>query len=329
MWLVMRRRWVVIAIAVVLVAAAVVIPTASSVGSSAPGNLVRAQAEAARLLGLLHVPSGAVERSNPPAYGGRGVLGAPGYDEATPNLVDDHHWWTVRGKAKQVLAYVIRRLPRGAKKLMSGSGGPRPVYYQKAFSLPPILGVLAERVLAVTVVQLNARTTAVRTDGEAVWITPRPASEKVPTGVQETDITSKAFMSGSPILAVKVTDRPQVQRIVSWINAMGIGQPGTINCPMLGGPTVTFVFRLAGGNEVARASGMDFDGTSGACNAIALNIRGRSEPPLIGGNFYKRVARLLGVRLGRSPMSSHRVTVLDALSANGIDGVVPRLVSWR
>jgi len=317
------RRRVLAAFAAVCVALGVAIPvaTSASAGAGAAANLARARTEAARLLGLLHLPPGAVELSSAPAFGGKGVLGVPGYDEATPNLVDAHHWWTVKGNAKQVLAYVTARVPRGAKSYGAGSGGPRPVYHVQTFALAPIPGLLSERVLSVTVVQLNRTTTAIRTDGEAVWITPRPASERVPAGVREIDIASTAFMSRSPILALRVTEVPEVRQLVKWINAMPTAQPGSISCPSLAGPTVTFMFRAAAGNAVARASGMYFDGTSGQCNPIQLWIHGQRQTPLIGGDFYGRVERLLGVRFERSSMSSRRVTVLDVLTANSVDGV--------
>lgn len=322
MWRVSKRRWTTVAIVAVLAAAAVVIPIASSAGDTTPGNLLRARSEASRLLGLLHVPPGAVQHSSAPAFGGRrGVLGSPGYDEATPNLVDAHHFWTVRGSASRVLAYVAAHRPWGSKWFTSGSGSPPPGYHMTAFSLPPIPGVLAERVVAVSVVQLNSTTTVMRTDGEAVWVTPRPASEKVPAGVQEIDVSSTAFMSGARVLAVSVTDPAQVQRIVGWINAMGLAQPGSFNCPSLNGPTVTFVFRAAGGKVLARASGMDFDGSADECSAIALSIGGRSQPPLVGANFYARVQRLLGVRFDKGAMSSRHLAVLDVLGGDGIDGV--------
>lgn len=290
MWL-MSRRWLFV---VVLAALAVAIPVTSSSGASVPSNLMRARQEAARLLALLHVPPGAVELAAEPKGDG-GVLRVPGYDEATPNLVDVHRWWTVQGKATNVLAYVAARLPRAAKWYVSGSGGPRPVYYMKGFALPPIPGVMAQRVLAVSVVQLTSTTTAIRTDGEVVWIIPRPASEKLSTTVHEIDITS-AYPGRPPLVAVSVVG-PAAKRIVKWINALGVAQPGTINCPALPlGPFVRFVFRTSRGTTVAHGSVLDFDGTSGECNAIDLSIHGRQRMPLIGGNLLERLQRLLGVR---------------------------------
>jgi len=66
-------------------------------------------------------------------------------------------------------------------------------------ALAPIAGVLSERVLAVTVVQLNHNTTGVRTDGEAVRILPRPAWERISGGVRRVIVAARgATASGSP-----------------------------------------------------------------------------------------------------------------------------------
>jgi hypothetical protein len=306
---------------------AVAIPLASSAGANDPGNLARARTEATRLLGLLQVPPDAVAVSAGP----HGASGVPGYDEATPNLVDAHQWWKVHGEAGRVLAYVTSHLPRGARWFMTESGGPAPESRTESYKLPPVAGVLSERVLSVSVVQLTSTTTWVRTDGEAVWIVPRPAGEKVPSGVHEIGITS-AYPGKSAIATLSVTDPAKVEQIVLWINELGIGQPRTINCPVLGGPTVTFAFHGAGGGLLARASGMDFEGTSGECNPISFSIRARPEPALIGGNFFGRVQRLLGVnlesgkstqrqRVSRQTTSSQRPAVLDVLHADGIAGI--------
>jgi hypothetical protein len=329
MWPV-SRRWRYAGVAAVLVAVAVAIPVARSAGATAAGNLGRARTEAARLLTLLHVPPGAVELTSEPR-----VLRAPSFEQATPNLVDAHHWWSLHGEATSVLAYVTARLPRGAQQFVSGSGGFAPVYRMKAFLLAPLAGVLSERVLAVSVAQVSPSTTVVRTDGEAVWVVPRPASEQLPARIDEIDITSRSFTTQAQIVSLKVTNGAQIGQIVKSVNAMAIAQPGVINCPLLDGPTVTLVFRTAGGRQVARASGMDSDGTSGACNALDLRLGGRSEPPLVG-DLFDRMQRLLGGRFERSgqasgglggtpvmapPRPADRVRTLDALRGDGIGGL--------
>jgi len=92
-------------------------------------------------------------------------------------------------------------------------------------------------VLAVSVVQVSPSITILRTDGEAVWVVPRPASEQLPTGIDEIDITSTAFMTQAPIVSLKVTNGAEVRQIVKWVNAMAIVQPEVIACPLLDGPT--------------------------------------------------------------------------------------------
>ena len=59
----------------------------------------------------------------------------------------------------------------------------------ETFSLPPVAGVLTQRLLGVTAVPLADGATAVRTDGEAVWLTPRPRWERIPAGVRSVVLT--------------------------------------------------------------------------------------------------------------------------------------------
>ncbi len=59
-----RRRWLASALAA-LVAAAVAADV--SAGATSAGNLARAQSEAARLLGLLKLPSGAIASAREPS----------------------------------------------------------------------------------------------------------------------------------------------------------------------------------------------------------------------------------------------------------------------
>src|SRR5580700_8023652 len=95
-----RRLWAIGwlgGLVALLVGVSGAIATDSS-GGSAAGNLGAARAEAPRLLSLLRLPSDASSSAGEPA-GDHGVLARPGYDEATPNLVDAYGWWTVPGSS--------------------------------------------------------------------------------------------------------------------------------------------------------------------------------------------------------------------------------------
>jgi hypothetical protein len=119
------------------------------------------------------------------------VLAEPGYDAATPNLVEAHAWWTIHARPDAVLAYVRAHLPPDATASSTSSGNVAPGFASDTYQLPPIAGILSERVVAVAVVRLPDGVTAVRTDGEAVWITPRPAWELIPAHVDTVTFTAR------------------------------------------------------------------------------------------------------------------------------------------
>jgi hypothetical protein len=116
--------------------------------------------------------------------------------------------------------------------------------------------VLSERVLAVTVVQLSANTTAVRTDGEALWLTVRPAWEMIPAGVRSVTFTaSGATYSGTPGPPSKPVTLTggRARRLVDFINGLELTQPGTSSCPESFDTSVHLRFADSTGAIVARA----------------------------------------------------------------------------
>src|SRR5579875_2394325 len=315
-----RPRRLVPVSAAVIGGLAVALALVGSAGASNTSNQLRARQEAARLLGLLRPPPGAVALTREPR-GDHGALAQPGYDEVTPNLVDDHRWWMVGGRATRVLAYVSAHLPRGAAPSPPGRSARGAGYAAaESFALPPLPGVLDQRVLSVTVVQLTATETGVRTDGEAVWVSLRPASERLPASVREIVITRVSPGEPSGLVA-RVRDPAKVGRIVAWLNALGIAQPGTMSCPAFGFPLIRFAFRTGTGEPIAGAS-VYAGGPSGQCNPIELSLRGRRQPPLVGAGFLARVERLLGVGLTAAdaavPRASARTRALDVLGPDGI-----------
>jgi hypothetical protein len=265
---------------------------------SATGNRARASAEAAVLLGELALPAGAVASASEPAGDG-GVLARPSYDEATPNLVDAHAWWTVPGSAADVLAYVAAYLPPGAKFSGSSAGNAGPGFKSENFALAAVPGVLSERVLAVTVVQLTSTTTAVRTDGEAVWITPRPVWEQIPPSSRSVIFTARGVTTGGregPTSAPRMLTGVRARRLIAFIDALGLVQPGARPCPAGIPVSVQLRFFAAGGGKpVARA----VEEPTG-CAFVTLTVGGRAGPALTD---YPSVTVELE-RLGAIPVCS-------------------------
>jgi hypothetical protein len=299
------------------------VPGARAAGS-ASANRASATAEAARLLGLIALPPGAVRSGTEPT-GDQGTLREPTDDEATPNLVDASAWWTTRASPQAVLAYVAAHLPHGAKSSgnSSSSGPPGTVPTEsETFALSPLAGVLAERVLGVTVAPLADGFTAIRTDGEAVWLTPRPAWEQIPSGVERVVFTARGA-DGQGRLGPSSTPRTlrgaRARRLVSVLNAAEVGQPGFRSCPLGFDEWVSLRFLTDGGRTLARAT----ENPTG-CAFVALTIGDRRGPPL---SDYPSVTDEL-LRLGAVPVCAAR-TLSPSVSPPGRNGPVnARIISF-
>ena len=75
-------------------------------------------------MALVRLPAGVLASAVEPT-GDQHVLSAPTYDEATPNLVDAHAWWTTSFSPAAVLAMREPHCPHGiVGEGSSSSGGP-------------------------------------------------------------------------------------------------------------------------------------------------------------------------------------------------------------
>jgi hypothetical protein len=280
-------------------------------------NRARATAVAARLVTLVALPGGAARSETEPA-GDQGRLGEPTDDQATPNLVDAHAWWTTAASPLAVLAYVAAHLPAGAKPAMqsSGNGPPGTVLTQsETFALPSIPGVLTERELGVTTATLPHGVTGIRTDGEAVWLTPRPRWERIPgavTGVVVTARGADAHGRLGPVSAPRALRAARARRLVAFVNRAEVVQPGVRSCPLAIDQSVFLRFIADDGRTLARAT----ESPTG-CASVQLSIGARRGPPL---SDYPSVTDEL-IRLGAVPVcAGHALSPL--VSRPGRNGPV-------
>lgn len=326
----MRRAVPLVALVLVLAAGAMAagFSSASSsrrgarVAGSAASNRARAQAEAMRLLALIALPAGAARSASEPT-GDQHGLSVPTYSEATPNLVDAHAWWTTMSSPKAVLAYVGAHLPAGAKNFgQSSSSGPSGLQSaSETFALPPIRGVLTERLLGVTTTTLPHGVTGIRTDGEAVWLTPRPAWERIPPGVRRVVFTARgADASGrlGPAAAPRTVRGRRARRLVSFVNADEVFQPGVRACPAEFAESVSLSFIAANGRTLARAT----EDPSG-CATVSLTI-GTRRGPLLDDD--PSVTDEL-IRLGAVPVCP-APTLSPSVSPPGRNGAVHARAVW-
>jgi hypothetical protein len=301
-------RWLAVAVLVALSAGCGAVAQAASspapravVGGAArspAANQEAAQTDAASLLAKLSLPAGATRQAGEPAGDG-GTLGQPGSGPpVTPNVVDDAAWWIVPGTTQQVVQYVDDHPPAGGQPSLSGqsSGGGRPTVTDTGFAWPAVPGQLSLRSLVVAVVQLQNGSTAVRADGEVVWITPRLRSERIPAGARRVIVTTTK--SGKLVQGpFTVTARAKVAKIVRLLNALPAFQPGTYSCPADFGWQIRVAFYRAGAASSAAPLALALV-DPGGCGAVELRLAGKRQPPLAGGyTATKRLSGLLHVKL--------------------------------
>ena len=268
---------------------------------TAASNQGAAEADAASLLATLNLPTSAVRQAGEPA-GDDGALGQPASFAATPYLVDDPAWWVVPETTQQVLAYVDDHPPAGGKPSLSGQGmsSGKPTVTDTGFAWPSVLGRLGVRSLDVAIVQLQDGSTGVRADGEAVWITPRPHSERIPAGARRVVISTTE--GGKTVEGpATVTAHAEVAKAVSVLNALPAFQPGVYSCPADFGWRIRLAFyRTAATSNAAPLAVAILD--PNGCGLVQLALAGRRQPALSDGyTAAKRLSAALHFKLDTGP----------------------------
>jgi hypothetical protein len=273
----MWRRSVSVVTAVIVAAGAGAV--VGSAHTSARTNRRLARADTAQLLTRLGLPPGAVRSGHEPKGGGQ-VLAHPGQTQATPNFVDRHAWWTAPGSANALMSYINSHRPAGASLVSSGTGQLGRAVVFETFGWPATDGRLSSRWLVLEAVGLPGQRTGLRADAEDVWITPRPASERIPSGSTSLVVSVRR---GGKVLNGPFTfiGNMRIGAAMALINSLPAFQPGVSACPEDSGVDVRLVFRLAGVRQPLAVADVD----PGGCGGVGLRLRGRAEPPLSSEGF--------------------------------------------
>lgn len=258
--------------------------------------------DAAHLLKGVVPPSGAVVKSSGSAAGRH----AQTLNATTAGAVAYRSWVVPEGP-RSVLAFVQSHLPPGSRLISTGSGGPR-LMLSVIRSWPSRTGILDLRWLYVSAGSRAHGGTLLYAKSESEWVVVRPASEHIPAGVGEIDITD-GWSGKQPFLSRQVTKRESIDKLVTLFNSLEIVQPIAINCPAETATPIVQLEFLAGKarRPVARASASasaDFSWPANvpgwACFPVGFHAGGRRWPPL-AGNVISPIQRLLHVKLDRSP----------------------------
>jgi hypothetical protein len=262
-----------------------------------PRNEIVANDDAVAHLGALSLPADAVRSMDEPAGDARTLANPLSGPPATPNVVTYHDWWVLSESPAAVLQYVQAHPPPGGFQGISGASGGtgKPTVMGIGFTWPAIPGRLGTRQLLVEVVRLAGGSTGLRADSQVVWITPRPASERVPAGARRLVLVTRRLgrVIQGPLTVRSVR---AIRRATRLLNALPAEQPGVTACPLDAGSQIRLAF-YRGGGAGAGALAVAVVDPSG-CGAVRLSIRGHSEPRLAGGaELARRLSRALGVKV--------------------------------
>jgi hypothetical protein len=271
-------------------------PRSAGPVASTPPSLVAAR-DVASLLPRLHLPAGAVQSARPPPGAGPALV-APSIAPVTSNLASSVTYWSVPGTPAAVIAYITADPPADSRVSLSGTGGQNGVITSTFVGFDfPATKVLGQRSLGATAVASGPATTALLVEAADVWLTPRPAAERVPASARlvTVSISPTELPDGhrSPARRIVVTDRAKVSRLIAAVNALPASQPGVTACPLDDGSTLTLAFRLRRhGPEIAFV-----DAAASGCGSVDLTLHGHSQPALGGGfTLPAAVDRILGIR---------------------------------
>jgi hypothetical protein len=278
----------------VIALVALLVCVSAAAAATLSGNKAAARHDAHSLLTRVPLPPGAVRiggASHPPEL------------SATPARVLLGARWTVPGDYTAAYAYVMAHKPAGTTVEETGSAGNADTgqitELNVTFQWPAVPGVLGVRWLEIAVSPRAGGSTLLSASVEDVWIVPRARSERIPGGVNTVTVT--VTPNGEPSRTTTTSAPATVRRAIAEIDALPIGQPGTWSCPdevAAGSRRVMLSFLASpAGPVLATATFTDYKGwggTSGPCNSIAFTVEGRSEAPLIGGDYMKSLRRIFG-----------------------------------
>jgi hypothetical protein len=274
---------------------AVATASASTAGATAPtaaGNLAAAQQDASALLALFVAPPGASQVASEPAGDNGALVEFPAWP-GNPNVVDQFEWFVVPGAAADVLGYAKSHPPAGSRYFESGGPavGPNGPYGAASvgFEWPAIPGVLSVRSLVVSAIDLTGGEAGVRVDAQDIWITPRPAWERIPAGVRAVSIVVRAVFPDRPSAPVIVRSRARIRGLVALIDALPIEQPGLRHCGADNGPFFLLRFLRTGSSRpLAQLSTVD------PCNGVSFQLGATEGPPLDGADQLVDAVNRLG-----------------------------------
>jgi hypothetical protein len=261
-------------------------------------NRTLANLDAGERLAALQLPPGSKPSDGPPAGSGA-ALQEPPIRPGSPNLIELTGWWTAPGGPTGVLDWLKANLPPDTIIGIEGSSirGPEIEDLFVVVRWPALPEMVGERGIVVAVTATPGGATDVRLDSQAVWIVPRPTSERIPANARLLEVTWH-HLKGSDSIR-RVANARFVKSIASALNGLPIVQPRLVHtCPAESADprTVTLRFRARPRGPVL-AEAVEALPPGAGCGGMSMTIRGRPQPVLEGAGPV--VGRLRGLGQAR------------------------------
>lgn len=281
-------------IAIAVAVAAVVLvglgdrPSSDRSASSAGPSRIAIRDAAARTLSRLVLPPGAVASGL--VRGTPIELWSPSDNLSIASRADVYRVWRLRESPDRVIRFIEAHRPLGSSLGIgtesSGSSTPvRPggarqspsfTIEQETVSIDfPGTSAGLWRELALDAVTLRSGETALRVDSEAGWLAPRPAADRIRSGVVRVRywFTRRGHRSASQVIA-----NPQrVHAFVSLFNSLPAVPPGTGACKRGLNGTLSFAFEGGDGTTPLAVATWPL-----SCRSLDLTIGGHQISALAG-----------------------------------------------
>jgi hypothetical protein len=254
-----------------------------------------ALAETKTLLGLVRVPPGSETRSNPPVQ----TLTKPAQSSASPYLLDSASWWTVPLDAENAWSWLHSHRPNGVDQpvvAVRGGGSGSGHSSSGSFTYLIYVGHPTTQYTSPTLlveIAPDGAGSAIRADGQDLWVPPKPLAEMVPAGVKEIRLVETQLAPGSPSKTLKrATIRGhEAVELTSLANDLIRDNRGVVSCAMDRGVRISATF-------LTRDGGTEQFVENPYCGSVAVTAGGVSQPPLLlSGPFAVALRADLGSSL--------------------------------
>ena len=257
----------------------------------------RAEADVAAIIKRFVPPSGATQVSAAPVAGLKNAMPPT---PASPTVVTKTTWWVAPGGPRQLLAWEAAHLPKLFH--LYGTGTDATGIWDDDFSLPNVKGVLISRDLSVAVtadgVTADGKAqTAIRVDAVSEWLPALTPADMLPAAARVVTVSENLGLNAHgkrPPAPATISGKAKVAKIVALVNAQPLFPPGTYNCPMDDGQSLTLKFRAKAGGPVIAVASLE---TSG-CEGIGITVGGKQKPtrgPEVGRTVAAKALKIAGL----------------------------------